>query len=99
MRRGWGTTEFWAALAVGLGSLAASIEGSLPPRYAAIAAAVAAGCYALARGLAKVGPVPTAPAAHEATAPSGTAAGPASAPTSTNGDALEQVTAPPTGTP
>jgi hypothetical protein len=98
MRRGWATTEFWAALAVGLGTTAASLTGALPPRYAAIASAVAVGCFSLARGLAKVGPVPTAPAALEATAPLGTAAGPASAPTSTNAGALEQVTAPPEGT-
>lgn len=58
-RRGWATTEFWTAVAVGVGSLAASIAGYLPPRYAAIASAVAIGAYNVARGLAKLGNVPT----------------------------------------
>lgn len=69
-RRGWATTEFWTAVAVGVGSLAASIAGYLPPRYAAIASAVAIGAYNVARGLAKLGNVPTpAPAPLPAPAP------------------------------
>lgn len=54
-RRGWRTSEFWAALAVGAGSLAASLSGYLSPHWAALASAISLGLYALGRGLAKGG--------------------------------------------
>ena len=38
------------------GYLAAALAGQLTPRYAAIATAVSVGAYAVARGLAKLGP-------------------------------------------
>jgi len=50
---GWRTTEFWVSIATAVGTVAASAEGSLPPRYAALASTVAAVAYALSRGLAK----------------------------------------------
>lgn len=68
MRRGFATTEFWATVAVAVGSLAASVSDALPPRWAAVAVSVSVGAYSIARGLAKLGPVgtvsvPPAPAA------------------------------------
>jgi len=53
MKPGYKTTEFWASLALAVGAVAASAEGALPPKYAAIAASVAALGYAVGRGLAK----------------------------------------------
>jgi len=50
---GWQSTEFWVSIATAVGTVAASAEGSLPPRYAALASTVAAVAYALSRGLAK----------------------------------------------
>jgi len=50
---GYRTTEFWLAIATAVGTAATSAEGSLPPRYAAIASTVAFVAYALSRGLAK----------------------------------------------
>lgn len=52
-KAGWKTTEFWLAIATAVGTVATSAEGSLPPRYAAIASTVAFVAYALSRGLAK----------------------------------------------
>lgn len=52
---GWQTTEFWAALAAALGTVAASAKGWLQPEYSAIAVAIEAGAYALARALTKAG--------------------------------------------
>lgn len=54
MRRGIATTEFWATVVAAVGGLAASLSGVLAPRYAAIAASVAVGCYSIGRGLAKL---------------------------------------------
>jgi len=47
------TTEFWLAVVVIAGSALDALAGSLPDRYAGIAAAVASVLYALSRGLAK----------------------------------------------
>ncbi len=55
MRRGIHTSEFWLTVATAAGSVAASLQGVLPPRYAAIAGATATGLYAVSRGLAKRG--------------------------------------------
>ncbi|HEY2936733.1 MAG TPA: hypothetical protein VGJ25_09035 [Gaiellaceae bacterium] len=53
MRRGWQTTEFWLAVAVNVGTFVAALESALPARYAAIAAAISNGLYAVGRGVAK----------------------------------------------
>lgn len=55
LKPGHTTTEFVVTLLVGLGSLAAALAGVLAPRYAAIASAVSAAAYSIARGLAKNG--------------------------------------------
>jgi hypothetical protein len=49
------TTEFWVTLLTDLGLLASALAGALPPKWAAIGAAVANVAYALSRGLAKQG--------------------------------------------
>jgi hypothetical protein len=59
LKPGIHTTEFWLTVAVDAGALLAAISSQLPPKYAAIAATVSTGLYALARGWAKSGP-PTA---------------------------------------
>jgi hypothetical protein len=53
VKTGIKTTEWWGTVCVILGTVLASIEGHLPPEWAAIAAAIAAGFYAVGRGLAK----------------------------------------------
>lgn len=50
---GWQTTEWWATVLVAVGSIAVSAEGSLPPRYAALASTISVVAYAISRGLAK----------------------------------------------
>lgn len=50
------TTEFALTVLTTIGLLAAALAGQLTPRYAAIATAVSVGAYAIARGLAKLGP-------------------------------------------
>jgi hypothetical protein len=56
LKPGVRTTEFWLTLAVNAGALIASFADALPPRYAALAATVSTGLYALARGWAKSSP-------------------------------------------
>lgn len=56
MKPGYKTTEFWLTLATQVGALVSTVSDNLPPKYAAIAATVAAVGYALSRGLAKVFP-------------------------------------------
>jgi hypothetical protein len=56
MKPGYKTTEFWVALLVIVGSTLATIAGSLPDRYAALASSVSGAAYALSRGLSKVYP-------------------------------------------
>jgi dihydrodipicolinate synthase/N-acetylneuraminate lyase len=55
---GYKTTEFFVTLLAGVGATVAAAANWLPPRYAAIAAAVSAGAYAVSRGLAKMFPPP-----------------------------------------
>jgi len=55
------TTEFWVTAIVIAGSALDALAGSLPDRYAGVAAAVASGLYALSRGLAKRPAVPVVP--------------------------------------
>lgn len=55
MKPGIRTSEFWLSLAVAVGAVVADIGNVLPDRYAAIAATVSAGLYALSRGWAKSG--------------------------------------------
>jgi len=54
MRRGYLTTEFWVTVLVSVGSVTAAGAGVLPARWAALATAVSAGAYAVARGLSKI---------------------------------------------
>jgi hypothetical protein len=55
MKPGYLTTEFWTALLVIVGSVLSTLAGNLPDKYAALASSIAAGLYALSRGLAKGG--------------------------------------------
>jgi hypothetical protein len=48
------TTELLVTLLVSVGALVAAIGEWLPPKYAALAATVAAAAYSLSRGLAKL---------------------------------------------
>ena len=54
---GWRTTEFWVTTLTSVAALVAALASQLSPRYAALAAAVSEGLYALSRGLAKFGPL------------------------------------------
>lgn len=49
------TTELWLTVVTDIGVLASSLAGALPPKWAAVAAAVANVAYAISRGLAKQG--------------------------------------------
>jgi hypothetical protein len=49
------TTELWLTLATDVALLAGALAEALPPRWAAIAAAISNGLYALSRGWAKSG--------------------------------------------
>jgi hypothetical protein len=53
---GYRTTEFLIVALTILGQLVAALTDHLSPHWAAIASSVAAGAYALARGLAKLNP-------------------------------------------
>jgi hypothetical protein len=55
VKPGYKTTEFWVSVVAAGAALAAAVQGALPPKYAAIAGAVAVFGYAVARGLAKQG--------------------------------------------
>lgn len=62
MKPGHRTTEFIITVLTDIGLLAAALQGSLSPRYAAIAAAVSTAAYSIARGLTKLhGPVQVTP--------------------------------------
>lgn len=52
---GYKTTEALATALTALGALVAALAGHLSPKYAAIAASIATGCYAVSRGLTKLG--------------------------------------------
>lgn len=56
MTPGQKTTEFLVTVALIVGVVAFAIADKLPPRYAAISAAVSAAAYAISRGLAKIYP-------------------------------------------
>lgn len=60
LKPGYKTTEFWVTALTSAAALIAALSGHLSPRYAAIAAAVSTGLYAIGRGLAKV-PTPVVP--------------------------------------
>jgi hypothetical protein len=66
LKPGYKTTEFWVTGITAAAALVASLSGHLSPRYAAIAAAVSTGLYAIGRGLAKV-PTPIVPPAPPTT--------------------------------
>ena len=66
---GYKTTEFAIAVLTALASLVAALSGNLSPKYAAIASAVSAAGYAIARGLAKISPPPVVPPAPPTTLP------------------------------
>ena len=51
---GYKTTEFWLTLAVNVAALLATVAQVLPPKFAAIAAAISSGLYAVSRGFSKV---------------------------------------------
>jgi hypothetical protein len=53
VKPGYLTTEFWVVVLTAVGSVVAAAASWLTPRYAALASAVAAGAYSIARGLAK----------------------------------------------
>jgi hypothetical protein len=53
VKPGYKTTELYVALLTIVGSTVAALAGDLSPRYAAIASAISAAAYAIARGLAK----------------------------------------------
>ncbi len=52
---GYKTTEFWVHLLVIVGLVLASVAGTLPPEYAAVAAAISQAAYSISRGLSKQG--------------------------------------------
>lgn len=53
MKPGIKTTEFWAALLTIAGTSAASLQGVLDPKWAAILSTVASVSYTIARALTK----------------------------------------------
>lgn len=55
MSPGLKTTELWVTIATDVAVLAAALQGSLSPKYAAIAGAISNLAYAFSRGLAKQG--------------------------------------------
>jgi len=67
VKPGYLTTEFWVIVLTAVGSVVAASASWLTPRYAALASAIAAGAYAIARGIAKrptavINPPPAPPA-------------------------------------
>jgi hypothetical protein len=61
MKPGWKTTEFWATVAVNVGTIASALAGVLPAKYAALVAAIATAAYSIGRGLAKATMSPVVP--------------------------------------
>ncbi len=53
---GYKTTEFLVVVLTNIALVLASSADWLPPRYAALGAAVSTAAYAIARGLAKLNP-------------------------------------------
>jgi len=66
LKPGYKTTEFLIVVLTNVGLILSAAADWLPPRYAAIGAAVSSAAYAIARGLAKLNPpkdaVPLPPA-------------------------------------
>lgn len=56
IKSGLKTTEFWITILYELGIIATAIQGSLPPKWAALAGSVGTLAYGISRGLAKSGP-------------------------------------------
>lgn len=54
MKPGYKTTEFWVSATATIGALFGAIAGVLPGQAGVVGASIAAGCYALSRGLAKL---------------------------------------------
>lgn len=54
MKPGYKTTEFWVTSLATAGALIGSLSGLLPGNAGVIGAAIAAGCYAISRGLVKL---------------------------------------------
>ena len=53
MKPGLKTTEFWILILTIIGSIAAALEGTLDPKYAALAASISSAAYSISRGLSK----------------------------------------------
>jgi hypothetical protein len=53
MSKGFKSTEFWATVAVDVAMLATALAGTLPAKWAAVAASIATIGYSISRGLAK----------------------------------------------
>ena len=62
IKPGYRTTELAVTVLTEVGLVLASSASWLPPKYAALGAAVSAAAYALARGIAKTVAPPPAPA-------------------------------------
>jgi hypothetical protein len=56
LKPGYQTTELAVIVATEIGLVFSSAADWLPPKYAALGAAIAASAYAFARGLAKINP-------------------------------------------
>jgi hypothetical protein len=56
LKPGYQTTEFLIVVLTNLGLILAGSADWLPPRYAALGAAISTAAYAIARGLAKLNP-------------------------------------------
>ena len=69
LKPGYKTTEFLIVVLTNLGLVLAGSADWLPPRYAAIGAAVSTAAYAIARGLAKLNPPKDQPAPPAPPAP------------------------------
>ncbi len=55
VKPGYFTTEFWGSLLASVGAWLAEWQGSLNPRYAAIATSVSFAAYAISRSITKHG--------------------------------------------
>ena len=53
IKPGFKTTEFWMVILTMIGSVATSVAGIIPAKWAAVASAVAGAAYAISRGMAK----------------------------------------------
>jgi hypothetical protein len=61
VKPGYKTTELLVTVLTGAGSWLAEWQGSLAPKWAALATTIAAGCYAIARAITKYGAAAKAP--------------------------------------